>query len=207
MRSFFNTHTRAKTNTKNYDTRKDLITMFREDNNTYYRTDCNNTNHADKIVRQPKKKALLDTKQYYLNAAKRRLCHICHVDPDNHNEIESIKRKIRKLEREIETIQSMKIQHKNLHKCKKLNPDKILDYCIRVLEDSKKHDIYFITAEDIAYQLNTHVYLVKQCFTKMNHMGLLSQPTHKMPHDCYRPKRTEWDTIDSGWAGNVYYIR
>lgn len=66
--------------------------MFREDNKTHYRTDCNDTNHADKIVRQPKKKALLDTKQYYLNAAKRRLCHVYHVDPDNHNEIESIKR-------------------------------------------------------------------------------------------------------------------
>lgn len=99
--------------------------MFREDNNTYYRPDCNNTNHADKIVRQPKKKALLDTKQYYLNAAKRRLCHVCKVDPDNRNEIESIKRKIRKLEREIETIQSMEIQHKNLHRCKKLNPGEL----------------------------------------------------------------------------------
>lgn len=184
-----------------------MIVMFREDNNTYYRPDCNDTNHADKIVRQPKKKALLDTKQYYLRAAKRRLCHVCHVDPDNHNEIESIKRTIHKLEHEIETIQSMDISHKNLHKCKKLNQDKILDYCVRVLEDSKKHNIYFITAEDIAYQLNTYVYLVKQCFTKMNHMGLLSQPEHKMLHDCYRPKRTEYDTIDSGWAGDVYYIR
>lgn len=181
--------------------------MFREDNHSYYRPDCNNTCHTVTIVRQPKKKELLDDKQWDLRVAKRRLCHVCHVDPDNRNEIQSIQHKIRKLEREIETIQSMEIQHKNLHKCKKLNPDKILDYCIRILKDSKKHDIFFITAEDIAYQLNTQVYLVKQCFTKMNHMGLLSQPTHKMPHDCYRPKRTEWDTIDSGWAGDVYYIR
>lgn len=178
--------------------------MFREDNNTYYRPDCNDTNHADKIVRQPKKKALLNSKLWDLKFVKFKLCN---ADPDNRNEIQSLKRKIRKLEHEIETIQSMEIQHANLHKCKKLNQDKILDYCVHVLEDSKKHDIYFITAEDIAYQLNTYVYLVKQCFTKMNHMGLLSQPKHKMPHDCYRPKRTEYDTIDSGWAGDVYYIR
>ena len=181
--------------------------MFRENNTVYYRPDCNDTNHADTLVRAPKKKALLDDKQYYLRAAKRRLCHVCHVDPDNRKEIQSIQRKIHKLEHEIETIQSMDIQHKNLHKCKKMHPDKIFDYCVRVLEDSKKHNIYFITAEDIAYQLDTQVYLVKQCFTKMNLMGLLSQPEHKMPHDCYRPKRTEWDTIDSGWAGDVYYIR
>lgn len=181
--------------------------MFREDNNTYYRPDCNDTNHADKIVRQPKKQALLDTKQYYLGAAKRRLCHVCNVDPDNHNEIQSLKRKIHKLEHEIETIKSMDIPHKNLYKCKKMKPDKILAYCVRVLEDSKKHNIYFITAEDIAYQLNTYVYLVKQCFTKMNHMGLLSQPKHSKPHDSYRPKRTEYDTIDSGWTGDIYYIR
>lgn len=178
--------------------------MFREDNNTYYRPDCNDMNHADMIVRQPKKKELLDSKQWDLNVAKRRLCHI---DPDNHNEIQSLKRQIHKLEHEIETIKSMDIPHKNLHKCKKLNQDKILDYCVRVLEDSKKHNIYFITAEDIAYQLNTYVYLVKQCFTKMNHMGLLSQSNHKKPHDSYRPKRTEYDTIDSGWAGDIYYIR
>ena len=126
--------------------------MFREDNHSYYRPDCNNTCHTVTIVRQPKKKELLDSKQWDLRVAKRRLCH---VDPDNHNEIQSLKRKIHKLKREIETIQSMEIQHKNLHKCKKLNPDKILDYCIRVLEDSKKHNIFFITAEDIAYQLNT----------------------------------------------------
>lgn len=178
--------------------------MFREDNHSYYRPDCNDMNHAVTIVRQPKKKELLDSKQWDLRVAKGKLRH---VDPDNHKEIESIQRKIRKLEREIETIQSMEIQHKNLHKCKKLNPDKILEYCVRVLEESKKHNIFFITAEDIAYQLDTQVYLVKQCFTKMNHMGLLSQPRHSKLHDCYRPKRTEWDTIDSGWAGDVYYIR
>lgn len=114
VRSFFNTHTGAKTNTKNQDTRKDLITMFREDNHSYYRPDCNNTCHTVTIVRQPKKKELLDSKQWNLRVAKRRLCH---VDPDNHNEIQSLKRKIHKLEREIETIQSMEIPHKNLHKC------------------------------------------------------------------------------------------
>lgn len=178
--------------------------MFREDNHSYYRPDCNNTCHTDTIVRQPKKKELLDSKQWDLTVAKGKLRH---VDPENRNEIQSLKRKIHKLEREIETIQSMEIPHKNLHKCRKLHPDKILDYCVRVLEESKQHNIFFITAEDIAYQLDTQVYLVKQCFTKMNHMGLLSQPRHSKPHDCYRPKRTEWDTIDSGWAGDVYYIR
>ena len=181
-----------------------MIVMFREDNNTYYRPDCNDTNHADTLVRAPKKKALLNSKQWDLRVTKRRLCRI---DAKNRDEIQTLKRKIQKLEHEIETIQNMDIQHKNLHKCKKMKLDEIFDYCERVLEDSKKHHIYFITAEDIAYQLNTYVYLVKQCFTKMNHMGLLSQPEHKMPHDCYRPKRTEDDTIDSGWAGDVYYIR
>lgn len=178
--------------------------MFREDNHSYYRPDCNDTNHAVTIVRQPKKKELLNTKQWDLTIAKRRLCH---MDPDNRNKVQSLKRKIHKLEREIETIQSMDIPHKNLHKCRKLHPDKILDYCVHVLEESKKNNIFFITAEDIAYQLNTQVYLVKQCFTKLNHMGLLSQPKHSKPHDCYRPKWTEYDTIDSGWAGDIYYIR
>lgn len=71
-----------------------MIVMFREDNHSYYRPDCNNTCHTVMIVRQPKKKELLDSKQWDLRVAKRRLCR---VDPDNRNEIESIKRKIRDL--------------------------------------------------------------------------------------------------------------
>lgn len=181
-----------------------MMVMFREDNHVYYRPNCNDTNHAATIVRQPKKKALLKSKRCDLKLTKYKLHH---TDPENRNKIQSLTREIHKLEHEIETIQGMDIPHKSLHKCKKLNPDKILKYCVRVLEESKKHNIFFITAEDIAYQLNTHVYLVKQCFTKMNHMGLLSQPKHSKPHDCYRPKRTEYDTVDSGWAGDVYYIR
>ena len=184
--------------------RERMIVMFREDNNVYYRPDCNNTNHADTIVRQPKKKALLESKMQDLQIAQYKLRK---VDPANYSKIQTLTHEIHKLEHEIENMQNIDIPHKSLHKCKKMKPDKIFAYCVRVLNDSKKHNIYFITAEDIAYQLNTHVHLVKQCFAKMNQMGLLSQPKHSKPHDCYRPKCTEWDNIDSSWAGDVYYIQ
>lgn len=192
---------------KNDGKKERINNMFREDNSTFYRPDSGNTNHSDALKRQPKKKELLADKRCQLAATKMQL-HCLDERQKNKNAglstnekaRQKIEKQIGKLEREIAAIESQDIVHKSIHTQRKMNSDKIFESCKQILKDSIEHNINFVTAEDVAYQLNTPVYLVKQCFAKMNKMGLLSQPQHNLPHDCFRPHC-------SGWAGNIYYIQ
>lgn len=170
--------------------------MFRENNKTYYRPSCTNINHADMITRQPKKKELLDAKVWDLTVAKRRLKRNNISDSDKIK----LKSQIRQLESEIAELKNTEIRHKSIHKCKKMKFEHIFDYCKKAIMTSVNSDINFIAAEDIAYQIDVPVHLVKQCFAKMNKLGWLSQPTHKYLHDSCRP-------YNSTWAADIYYIR
>lgn len=179
--------------------------MFREGNNSYYRPDNNATNHAVTITRPPKKKELLREKQFQLDMAIRQKKWLDEKDPDNIKDRKDTDSRIRKLQHEIDTLESNNLQHKVRHTTKKLKPDTVFDYCCLALKQSISSDIPFITAEDVAYQMNTQVCLVKQCFARMNKMGWLSQPFHKQPHDCYRP-RGDHSTYGQ-WDANIYYIQ
>lgn len=169
--------------------------MFREDNKIYYRPSCTNTNHADTVTRQPKKKELLDMKMWDLRVARERLEK---RDPSD-SEKNKLKSQIRRLEMEITEIENTEIRHKSIHKRKKMKFERVFDYCKDAIITSMNANISFITAEDVAYQIDVPVYLVKQCFTEMNKLGWLSQSEHHYLHDSWRPN-------DSAWAADIYYI-
>lgn len=173
--------------------------MFRENNFCYYRLDNKDTNHDLSAARLPKKNILLKEKRDRLAVILRAIKVIdAHPDPDSKRRMSLVRERDR-LQHEINMITQQDVTHKTLHKRRKLSSGKILSYCEKAIADSVNAGISFITAEDIARQLDTHVYLVKQCFMDLNHKGILSQPVHGHLHDCFRPE-------DSGWTADVYYI-
>lgn len=179
--------------------------MFRENHETYYRPDNTVTNHAVTIKRPLKTKEQIQEKKNELCQLQHQLkvingCIKKQINVPYHlYKQKKLNSQIQKLMREIAFLEQNNLSHKTIHKKKKMKSDKIFDYCKQAICDSLSKNISFLTAEDIAYQLNTHVYLVKQTFDAMNKMGWLSQPQHKHLHDCYRPE-------DSGWAADIYYI-
>lgn len=176
--------------------------MFRDYEYVCYRPENNDTNHASTITRKPKKKELLHDKKCQLLSAKFGLDALercSELDGIHIKMIKDKRREINRLEREIEMLNSQTIEHKSIHKRKKMNIDKVYASCVEAIKESLANNIIHITAEDVAFQLDTPVYLVKQCFMKLNLIGALSQPTHELPHDCFRPEC-------SGWSGNIYYI-
>ena len=91
---------------------------------------------------------------------ERRKNHSTNLPTDEKTR-QKLEKQIGKLEREIAAIESMdSIKHKSIHSKRKMNPDKIFDYCKQAIKDSIANNINFITAEDVAYQLNTPVHLV-----------------------------------------------
>lgn len=174
--------------------------MFRDNNKSYYRSDNASTNHDRSVSRPPKKNVLLKEKRQRLAVLDHAIGIIDRHPDDNPDRRDALIKERNSLQHEIDLLVVSEIVHKNLHKRKKLSPDTILAYCEKAIKDSMDAGICFITAEDIADQLDTHVYLVKQCFRDLNHKGVLSQPIHRYLHDCYRPE-------DSGWAADVYLIR
>lgn len=179
--------------------------MFREGSNNYYRPDNGSTNHAVTITRPPKKKELLEEKQFELKMAIRHKKWLEEKNPANIEDRKHTDSRIRKLQNEIAKLESSNLQHKIRHTTRKFKPDTVFDYCCLALKQSISNEIPFITAEDVAYQMNTQVCLVKQCFARMNKMGWLSQPQHEQPHDCYRPKYDQ--STCSQWAADIYYIQ
>lgn len=179
--------------------------MFRENNRSYYRPDNGSTNHAVTITRPLKRKELLKEKQFELKTAIRHRKQLNEKDPTNTADRKHTDSRIRKLQHKISELESINPQHKVRRTAKKLKPDTIFDYCCTALKQSITNGIVFITAEDVAYQMNTQVCLVKQCFARMNRMGWLSQPSHKQPHDCCRPGYDQ--SAYSQWNANIYYIQ
>ncbi len=170
--------------------------MFREDNTNYYKPENTSLNHADSIKRPLKKKAILAEIDKKILIANHRLRV---TKPDDTVKRQRLEKEINKLQRQRKTVCEQTICHKTIHKRKKLKPDFILDYCRKAITDATTSKIRFLVAEDIAYQLQTPVHLVKQAFVTLNKEGLLSQAYHHYPHDAYRPG-------DSAWSADIYYI-
>lgn len=61
-----------------------------------------------------------------------------------------------------------------------------------------------VTKEGIAKLLEVPEHQVKISFHKLNQQGILSQPSHKPPHDS---KRDFWGGNDSSWAASSYEIK
>ena len=69
-----------------------------------------------------------------------------------------------------------------------------------------KHWKSFFWAEEIAGYLKVKIHFVTQALHKLNLEGIVSQPTHKAPHDSNRDPWTRGNG-DSAWMGDIYYIR
>lgn len=185
--------------------------MFREDNQSYYRPSNTNTNHAIHITRMPKKKDMIEnlkneiaSLRYHMKIIGKRI-HTSKERPNDLTKYQMLKQKVWKLQRQMDDIQNQTIVHKPIKTKKKVNNEIIFAACLQAIKDSISANISFLTAEDVAYQIQTQVYAVKQAFEKLNKMGLLSQPVHQKPHDCYRGyDHPEYN--DSGWAGDIYYV-
>lgn len=109
---------------------------------------------------------------------------------------------IAKLEREL---QALPKQHKVKRTYKKVAPEKIRAYVLQTIETAKSNDINWITAEDIAHQLQVKPHGVKQVLQQLNIEGVLHQPHHHIPHDSNREPYGFGGY--SGWAADLYYFR
>jgi hypothetical protein len=109
---------------------------------------------------------------------------------------------IAKLERELQTLPK---QHKVKRTYKKLTPEKIRAYVLQTIETAKSNGVNWITAEDIAHQLQVKPHAVKQVLQQLNIDGVLHQPHHHIPHDSNREPYGFGGY--SGWAADIYYFR
>lgn len=111
---------------------------------------------------------------------------------------------LRNLERRLELLQQPQC-HKIKKTYKKLPPSKIKEFVLKQIELAKKNGNYFITAEDIAYQLNVKPHFVKRVLQELNVEGILHQPEHHIPHDS---NRDSWCMGGySGWSADIYRFR
>lgn len=140
--------------------------MFRDNNKCYYRSDNTSTNHDRSVSRPLKKNVLLKEKRQRLAVLDHAIGIIDKHPDDNADRRDVLVKERNTLQHEIDLLIVSEIVHRNLHKRKKLSSDVILAYCEKAIKESRDAGIGFITAEDIADQLDTHVYLVKQCFIK-----------------------------------------
>ncbi len=108
---------------------------------------------------------------------------------------------LRNLERRLEMLQQPQC-HKIKKTYKKLPPAKIKEFVLKQIEIAKEKGNHFITAEDIAYQLNVKPHFVKRVLQELNVEGVLHQPDHRIPHDS---NRDPW-CLDgySGWSADIY---
>lgn len=86
--------------------------------------------------------------------------------------------------------------------------DRTLNYInnLSAISGRPSHWKNFFWKEEIAKYLKIKTHLVEQVLHKMNLEGIVSQPTHKAPHDSNRDPWA-YGNGDSAWMGDIYYIR
>ena len=116
---------------------------------------------------------------------------------------ERARRDLAKYERQLANLPAEKT-HKIKKTYKKMSYDKIRAYALDQIEKAKKAGLLYISAWDIAHQLNVKPHFVEQVFQKLNVEGVLSQPIHLAPHDS---KRDPWGFDNCyGWAADLYRV-
>ena len=113
-------------------------------------------------------------------------------------------KRLGKLERELSNLSESPRCHKTIKTYKKMSPKKIRAYVLQRIEEYKKENAIYISAENIAFELKVKPHFVHQVFQKLNIEGVLSQPRHHIPHDS---DRDPWcNGTYSGWQSDVYAI-
>lgn len=171
--------------------------MFR-DGSTIYKTNGYGGDHTISVSRPLK--AAEKAKQIRSRIATRKF--LSSSATLSTKEKKQYAHEIAKLERELQTLPK---QHKVKRTYKKLTPEKIRTYVLQTIEAAKAKNINWITAEDIAHQLQVKPHFVKQVLQQLNIEGILHQPHHHIPHDSNREPYSFGGY--SGWAADIYYFR
>lgn len=171
--------------------------MFRE-GSVIHNTVGYGGDHTISVSRPPK--ASEKAKQIRSRIASRKFLYSSSALSDK--EKKQYAHEIAKLEREL---QALPKQHKVKRTYKKLTPEKIRTYVLQTIETAKSEDINWITAEDIAHQLQVKPHFVKQVLQQLNVEGVVHQSHHHIPHDSNREPYGFGGY--SGWAANIYYFR
>lgn len=176
--------------------------MFRDGNQICYTAGCGG-NHTKFINRPQKTSEEIKQLKHKISMLKLFLRNV-NRKMFTEAQILSKEAELRNLERRLESL-SYPQCHKIKRTYKKLPPSKIKEFVLKQIEIAKENGVYFITAEDIAYQLNVKPHFVKRVLQELNIEGVLYQPEHRIPHDS---NRDPWCMGGySGWLADIYRFR
>ena len=129
---------------------------------------------------------------------------LAHAKWATEKQLTEKRNRLGKLERQLAVLLEKPKNHKTIKTYKKLSPEKIRTYALQRIEEYKKENYVYISAENIAHELRVKPHFVKQVFQQLNIEGVLSQPRHHIPHDS---NRDPWcNGYYSGWQADVYAI-
>lgn len=127
-----------------------------------------------------------------------------HAKFASEEELAMKRKRLGKLERELASLSETPRTHKTIKTYKKMSPEKIRAYALKRIEEYKKENFIYISAENIAFELGVKPHFVHQVFQRLNVEGILSQPRHRIPHDSDRDPMC--NGTYSGWQADVYAI-
>ena len=178
--------------------------MMRDGNVMYYRKpiDINsNTPTCDKITRPQKLSDIRKDLRRKISMCQMQLKHAGAWA--SKEMLEKTRKDLCKYQRQLENLPETKT-HKIKKTYKKMSQEKIREYALDQIEKAKAKEEWYITADDIAHQLNVKPHFVKQVFQQLNIEGVLSQPIHHAPHDS---NRDPWGFPGcKGWMADLYRI-
>ena len=133
-------------------------------------------------------------------------CHMILKYGESHmsdDERAKHQQRLEKYKRQLANLPATKT-HRIKKTYKKMSQEKIREYVLSQIAIAKAKEEWYITADDIAYQLNVKPHFVKQIFQQLNIEGVLSQPIHHAPHDS---NRDPWCIGgEKGWMADLYKI-
>ena len=77
--------------------------------------------------------------------------------------------------------------------------EKIKEEVLEIIEEKRKENKDILRLYNLSIELNVKEKYVFQVLDQLNKDGIVSQPNHVKPHDCFRPN-------SNGWMDDIYYI-
>lgn len=99
--------------------------------------------------------------------------------------------------KELDKIQNP--QRKFKKKYKKKSMEQIKKEVLEIIEEKRKKNEDTLHLSNLSIKLNVKEKYVFQVLDQLNKEGIVSQPNHIKPHDCFRPN-------SNGWMDDIYYI-
>lgn len=99
--------------------------------------------------------------------------------------------------KELDKIQNS--QRKFKKKYKKKSMEQIKKEVLEIIEEKRKKNEDTLHLSNLSIKLNVKEKYVFQVLDQLNKEGIVSQPNHIKPHDCFRPN-------SNGWMDDIYHI-